>query len=497
MAEKLSNQEIKKRLQELANLKVLHKKSVEQNIKLRAEVKVLKRDVKLKDKRIAELEKKLESALVSISELQQIVFGKKNKKDNDKDDNNNWSLILWAKKSKERKLRSRDSYNRDIPDCKDITDTRYHKLNNKPWTNYCFCPDCNIKLRNRKIVIFYEEDIPLSSEDHKLKTVTEHQVEKWYCPKCKKWISAFPIPPKKVIIWDKVKLYICYLSILMRLSISQIQYLLKDTFYFKVSDWEIRNILEEVSDKFSLEHERIKDRLRKWKWVHLDETSWWPMWLWVMASIDTEDVLYLATKTRGKWNAETLLWDFFEAIRVSDAYWAYKNLIWICQLCWAHPFRYIRTLAQTKTLKINTKKHCIKSLEEFSKIYKKLNLCLKEDFNEEQRQVQKLELINLLKDFCKPHKKDPKKLEDIKKLLIDRMDEYLTCMNYAWVPSDNNKAERKLRHFVIKRKISFWNTSTDWADAFSINASVLMTYWKKYPENLFSKLMELVWLKFS
>ncbi len=274
----------------------------------------------------------------------------------------------------------------------------------------------------------------------------------------------------------------------MRLSISQVQYLLRDTFHFKISDWEIRNTLQEMSYKFKWEYERIKDRLRKWKWVHLDETWWWSQWLWVMASIDTEDVLYLVSETRWKGNAEKLLWDFFEAIRVSDAYVAYKNLIWICQLCWAHPFRYIRTLAQTKTLKKLTKKHCIKSYEQFAEIYEKLRLYLEEKFDKNEREIQKQELIQVIKDFCTPHKKDPKKLENVKKLMLDRIDEYLTCMDYEWVPSDNNKAERKIRHFVIKKKISFWNNSEDWAKAFWINASVLMTYWKKFNEGIFGQL---------
>lgn len=415
------------------------------------------------------------------------ILKKNKKKDDNNDDDSAW--ILWNNKSDQVKPRPKHSYNRDIPDKKDVTETRIHVIRN--------CPECNGELLKKKIITFFEEDIPLSSEEHKLKTIIEHQVEKWYCQKCKKWVSAIPIPSKKVIIWDKVKLYICYLSILMRLSISQIQYLLRDTFYFKISDWEIRNILQEMSYKFTWEYERIKDRLRKWKWVHLDETSWWQMWLWVMASIDTDDVLYLLSDTRWKGNAEKLLWDFFEAIRVSDAYWAYINLIWICQLCWAHPFRYIRTLAKTKTLESSVRTHCIKSYNAFAEIYETLNNYLKEDYNEEKRRIHKNKLIISLKTFCKPHKKDPKKLFDIKKLLSDRMNEYLTCMDHEWIPSDNNKAERKLRHFVIKRKISFGNNSETWARAFEINASVLMTFWKKYPESLFSELMQLAYWSFA
>jgi hypothetical protein len=486
MAKKLTPEEITQKLIRLNNLEMLHNKVKKRNKKLEDENKAIKEREVINDQRIAELEQKLEAALILISELQEMVFGKKNK-NKDKDDDNDSSWLLGNKKPKDKKPRSKDSYGRDVPDKKDITKTEHHNLEVNA-NGDCCCSDCNTNLKNKKIVMFYEEDIPLSSQEDKMKTVIENHVEKWWCYKCKKWISAIPIPSKRVIIWDKVKIYICYLSILMRLSISQVQYLLRDTFHFKISDWEIRNILQEMSYKFKWEYERIKDRLRRWKWVHLDETWWWSQWLWVMASIDTEDVLYLVSETRWKGNAEKLLWDFFEAIRVSDAYGAYINLVWICQLCWAHPFRYIRTLAQTKTLKKLTKKHCIKSYEQFAEIYEKLRSYLEEDFNEEKRKIQKQELIESLKVFCKPHKKDPKKLMNVKKLLVNRMDEYLTCMNHEWVPSDNNKAERKIRHFVIKRRISFWNNSKDWAKAFGINASVLMTYWKKFNEDIFGQL---------
>jgi len=53
------------------------------------------------------------------------------------------------------------------------------------------------------------------------------------------------------------------------------------------------------------------------------------------------------------------------------------------------------------------------------------------------------------------------------------------------VPSDNNKAERMLRHFVIKRKISFGTKTEKSSKAFNINASVLMTYWQRFRENFF------------
>jgi hypothetical protein len=478
--EQLTQEEIKRRMQEWRNLKVSNKKLAKVNKKLKAENKKLKEEVKILQEKLSKQELEIETLKILVAELQEIIFGKKKKKDEESDDDDEKDD---NQTSTEKTPRSKESYRREIPNKEDVTETQEHAIDE--------CPDCKGELKKKKIVIFYEEDIPLPTEDNKLKIVIEHKVEKGWCIKCKKWHSAIPIPPKKVVIGDSVKIYICYLSILMRLSFAQIQNILRDTFHFKISDGEIGNILQEMSVKWRAEFERIKERLRNGKGVHLDETSWGARWLWVMAGIDTEDVLYLAAISRGKGNAEELLGDFFHAVRVSDAYGAYKLLTGICQLCWAHPFRYLRTLKNTKTLKKTIKRHCIKAFEEFSAIYEYLRNCLKEDFEKEKRESQKQELIDRLNVFCKPHKNDPKKLKNVKQLCSDRMSEYLTCMDFEGIPCDNNKAERKLRHFVIKRKISFGNKSKKGAEAFEIAASVLMTYWKKFEENFFAKISQI------
>lgn len=468
----LTQAEINRRMQEWRNLKVLHKK---QQITIN-KLKVKSRRVDVLEKRIEEQDKEIETLKVLVVELQEIIFGKKKKDDNNDED----GISSNKKKKAEKKPRSKESYTRKLPDKTDITETREHTIDE--------CPDCKEKLSKKKEVVFYEEDIPLPTKENKLKNVIEHVVEKGWCKTCKKWHSATPLPSKKVIIGKRVKLYICYLSILMRLSFEQIQNILFDTYSFTISDGEIGNILDEMSQKWRAEYERIMERLRNGKGVHLDETSWGERWLWVMADIKTEDVLYLAAVSRGKGNAQRLLGEYFNAVRVSDAYGAYKILIGLCQLCWAHPFRYLRTLKNIKTLNKSVKKHCTKAYEKFSGIYEDLRKYLAEEFDKEKRTIQKQKLIKRLNSFCKPHKKDPKKLTNIKKLCLERMDEYLTCMDFAGVPCDNNKAERKLRHFVIKRKISFGNKSDKGARAFEVNASVLMTYWKKHKDDFFPQL---------
>ncbi|MFH1546114.1 MAG: IS66 family transposase [Patescibacteria group bacterium] len=319
----------------------------------------------------------------------------------------------------------------------------------------------------------------------------EHHVEKGWCPQCRKWHTAISLPFKKVVIGNKVKLYICYLSILIRLSYPQIISLLRDTYGFLISNGEIANILAEMSGKFRPEFERIKQRLQKGKGVHLDETGWRKLYLWVMASIDTEDVLYLAGRNRGNGHIDELLGEDFQGVRINDAYAAYKNKQGDCQQCLAHPHRKLRDLANSETLSLTTKRHCQTAYAEFSEIYKKVRTYITEPFDPIKRKKQKEELLHDFSVWRKFHEKDPKKLHNIRQQFCDYESEWLTCLDYEGVPCDNNKAERMLRHFVIKRKISFGTKTEKTSENFSILASVLMTYWKKFENNFFQNLVSL------
>jgi hypothetical protein len=50
-----------------------------------------------------------------------------------------------------------------------------------------------------------------------------------------------------------------------------------------------------------------------------------------------------------------------------------------------------------------------------------------------------------------------------------------------WIPADNNKAERGLRHLVLKRRTSHWSITPESAKFMSINFSVLLSlYWKSH-----------------
>jgi len=87
--------------------------------------------------------------------------------------------------------------------------------------------------------------------------------------------------------------------------------------------------------------------------------------------------------------------------------------------------------------------------------------------------------------WAHPHRKfrdlkNSKYLEKKKKI-----DRYFVCIVKVNVPSDNNKAERSLRHLVIKRKKSFGQKTPKGAEMMSIIYSVVMSLWWRSKNDFF------------
>ncbi|NCD07612.1 MAG: hypothetical protein EOL97_16000 [Spirochaetia bacterium] len=53
------------------------------------------------------------------------------------------------------------------------------------------------------------------------------------------------------------------------------------------------------------------------------------------------------------------------------------------------------------------------------------------------------------------------------------------------MPADNNKAERALRHLVLKRKVSNGSVNARTANFMSVNYSVLLSIYWKSPKQFF------------
>lgn len=460
----LPPEEIEKRLIRLRNLERLHVEQKERNDFLLNENRALKEEVFRLNLIVSEQQKTIDDMKLRIEELSTMVFGKKKKAKKIEDDDE-------LTPPKEKILRPSDSYKRPTPREDEVTETKHHLL------HQCSCGE---EMTKKKTVTYYEEDIPIPAK----KLVRKHVVEKGYCTSCKKWSTAISLPAHKVILGLNIQKYTCYLSIIGRLSFTQIQELLRDTYQIHISQGEIAKILNREAVKLRPLYERLKIKIRGESGVHLDETGWKLLtsgdssYAWVMSGADSKENVFLVGESRGGGNVEKLLGDDYDGFVVTDDYRAYKKLK-NHQLCFSHPIRKWRDLADSGETGEEQRTHCNTEYQKLCAVYDDLKSDRRiERYAELTEKFTKLSIIAPL---------DPKKLATYKTTLRKNIPQYLTCLSDPRIPLTNNQAERSLRHIVLKRKVSFGSLTKRTADNLAVLLSVLMSLKQRHQRNFFGE----------
>lgn len=460
----LNEEEIQKRLQDLRNLEMLHQKA-------RGRVRNLKRENKELKEKVQELEKEnelLKSTVESVQfQLEQVkikLFGKKPE-------------TLRMIRRKEKKARDICSYRRPIP--KDITTVEPHTVSE--------CTHCQGELTKKSTRVFYEEDIPLPIN----KIVIKHEVEVGYCAVCKRQSSGYPIPSKKAVLGESVKKYVCILSIANRLSHAQIQDHLRDIFGIHVSIGEIGNIMETEANHLRPEYQGLKESVISQTGTHYDETSWKVQkeeqgkYAWVVTGTDNNDTVFSLGRSRGKGNIEEI---GLAKLGISDDYGAYRKSFEEQQLCWAHPNRKLRDMAESREFKEEKEQQVLKTYKQFSSLYRNIE---KQRNGDEPSHYLKGKWQNIFNQISEAHNLDPTPLSRLKESLRRNKEKYFTFLKYPGIPIDNNKAERALRHLVIKRRTSFGSKTQRGAETTSILASVILSLKWNESKNWFQKYLKL------
>jgi len=434
-----------------------------------------------------ELGKQVESLKLIVEELRGMVFGKKKTKKNGENvpggtnDANNDSDKTKKRKSANR---SNNSYRRAAPQESDVTDIINHPLTH--------CPDCGTMLTAIKAIIRYEEDIQNLEQLQKLlKKIEKHIIGSGYCSRCKKRKLAKALSPQRSLLGENVKKLVAYLIVVMRLSFDQVRCFLVDTAGLHLSDGEITASLDEQAKVLIPEKDRLLSKIRGAPGRHYDETGWKVQkegqgnYCWISRPTEGEETIFLMGRSRGKGNAEELQGDVDNQVGISDDYAAYDNIFAKHQLCMAHPNRKLRDLSESKTLSEEKRRYCTKSYQAFNSLYKDLEITLVTNYQPNIWLAKREQYIQRLKEIAVLTEQDPSKLKTIKQSLTQNADKYFTCLLQPGIPADNNKAERGLRHIVLKRKMSYGSKSQKGADTMSILCSTLLSAWWNRPENFF------------
>jgi transposase len=335
------------------------------------------------------------------------------------------------------------------------------------------CPDCNSKLKRSSITTTHTvTDIPTLSTIKPV--VTEYQIERQWCRKCSKEVTA---KPAGVIPGNRLGINLITLIMLLkygaRIPLDSIVLLLQQQYGLSISKGGIVHTLHRTRSWLGDEYQTLKRAIRASPVKYADETGWRVEgvnhWIWTFLSKD--HVCYQVEETRGKGVPQEFFKDSHrDDVIVHDDYQAYKNLPMNHQSCWAHLLR--------KSHEAVTQPHAsaeMKTLHETLKtIYTNADLETKKPFHHRHRTKLYNKLLKNIHDISTA----PVTADDAKRIqtrIKNQNKNLLTALLYTEVPLTNNHAERTIRPLVVTRKISGGSRSFKGAQTHMVNMSIFQT----------------------
>ncbi|ELP5902956.1 IS66 family transposase [Vibrio vulnificus] len=304
------------------------------------------------------------------------------------------------------------------------------------------CPCCgntDLEMSDKPFYRHQIHEIPPPRID-----LTEYRLYSGKCTQCGEAVKAQkPSDIPQGIMGPNLMSHIAILAGQYHLSVRKIRSLLQEQFGTTFSVGAISEAQSRIASMLTPLHQAIKTNIQSAPLVHVDETSHSRndeerrRWCWLVASDDLvyEKILY----SRSTHSAKTALDSDYCGIVVSDQYSGYN---WLSQdkhqLCWSHVIRNLQQIADYSgkgyTAKIG----------------------------------QRLVLLSKLV-FRTRHRWEAGKIDDVlylarqsrlrcRKLKEHSQSLWLFLTNPT-IPLTNNEAERRLRGFVIQRKISYGTTS--------------------------------------
>src|SRR5690606_20559520 len=218
---------------------------------------------------------------------------------------------------------------------------------------------------------------------------------------------------------------------------------LKHQYGMKISSGQITNILEGESRlltpyyNFLIQSLDEESRLHG---AHYDETSWKTQsqgeeisegnYCRIKIGDKSQNRLLWFGKSRGKGVAQSLRGEKEGSIGVSDDYGSYKYLFDHHGLCWAHPHRKLRDLAQSTVLSGSSKRVCERTFKAFATVYKKAEKVRKKllsgNLTQPQKEEERMKLEKQFTVLFDPTEHDPQQLKAIRKSLKERKDRHFT-----------------------------------------------------------------------
>lgn len=356
--------------------------------------------------------------------------------------------------------------------------------------NHCVksCPSCqSAELKILKTLSKQEVDIPIPKLE-----VTEHVIYNYQCQCCGELINS-PIAKElkqEVQYGANIKSLVNYLNVYQLIPYKRLTELIGVVYGHKISQGSISNFNQELNGKLAAFIDQIKESLCKSSQViHSDETGCMvsKALYWVHVYSDKSRTLLQGHVGRGKKAMDEIgIIDKATTTLIHDrwpSYFGYDHLAHA--LCNAHLLRELKSIedsydvnwaTQIKKLLIQAKDYKAENnlpLKRARRLQKRYEIIMREQrlYYQEQHRLLRIK---------KPKgvlKRNPD--HNLFLALWKYRKEILLFMYKKEVPFDNNQAERDLRMFKVKMKISNQFLSQHWLNVHATIRSFISTAQKK------------------
>lgn len=297
--------------------------------------------------------------------------------------------------------------------------------------------------------------------------VIRYRIARYHCPQCRRLVEK---KPQDVLAGHHLSLRamtaVVYLREGLRLPVNRVQQFLADA-GLQLSGGTIEQACTTVAEHLWPRYEAVLVAARSRAGVGVDETglrvNGENHWLWVLAT--PQEAVYHPDERRSHEVAEELLGSEFEGVMTCDFFTAYNPVAVAKQRCWAHLLR------ETRELKSEEGQQLHRELKELRAwIEGKLGRAPPPGRRERLARFGEWAVQQLReREWTDPE------CQRIAARLHRHRGELFTYVRRPGVEATNNGAERALRPYVVKRKISGGHRTWAGARKHTILLSVLET----------------------
>lgn len=336
------------------------------------------------------------------------------------------------------------------------------------------CPHCGgARLRKKKIYFRTTLHIRLPSIESIL-----NKIHVYFCLDCGKEVTAkLPdaLPYSKFDLTTAIFISVFFTA--FNLSEDKISELFRMIFKLDISPGSISNTLARLKEYLKEDYKKLEQEIEKAKFVHRDDTGWRkngePNWLSVASTVNA--VYFKINKRLNAKNTKKLKLAK-NCVQISDAHSVYNNTCKEQQKDWAHLSRLAKKpkhYFKEKKEKQEYEKCVSKIMKLYSQAKKdKLSLGCSKTL-QEKYDTKLLEILG--EKNSRENRLFGKNALRLKQYILKQQGKWFTFLKYPYVNPTNNRAERDIRHLVLKRKISQQNRSTVHMHSYEMQASLYMT----------------------